>query len=144
MLDLRGEGQGDFPAKSPKFQIEFGRVKWVKYLVLAATCPNMQQGRLLYCNPRHHNYFTYLMEFTASKMDFPSPYCILSPGKHLRNINIDPSELRENLTWNPVEGYIIRYPYISTNVFRTTWNWVNLLDPKQERTTYLPDVIHCV
>ena len=51
-------------------------------------------------------------------MDFPSPYCIHSPGKHLRNINIDPSELRENLTWNPIEGYIIRYPYISTNVFR--------------------------
>ena len=56
-------------------------------------------------------------------MDFPSPYCIHSPGKHLRNINIDPSELRENLTWNPIEGYIIRYPYISTNVFR---NYVEL------------------
>ena len=51
----------------------------------------------------------YLMEFTASKMDFCSRYCIHSPGKHLRNINIDPSELRENLAWNPVEGYIIRY-----------------------------------
>ena len=60
----------------------------------------------------------YLMEFTASKMDFCSRYCIHSPGKHLRNINIDPSELRENLAWNPVEGYIIRYPYIFSNVFR--------------------------
>ena len=27
MLDLRSEGQGNFPAKSPKFQVEFGRVK---------------------------------------------------------------------------------------------------------------------
>jgi hypothetical protein len=78
MSDLRSEGRGDFPAKSQKLQSEVGRVKSVKYLVLAATCPNMQQGRLLYFNPRHHNYFTYLMEFTAFKKDFPSPCCILS------------------------------------------------------------------
>ena len=60
----------------------------------------------------------YLMEFTASKMEFCSRDCSHFPGKHLRNINIDPSELRQNLTWNPVEGYITRYPKKFSNVFR--------------------------
>ena len=65
-------------------------------------------------------------------MDFPSPYCIHSPGKHLRNINIDPSELRENLTWNPIEGYIIRYPYISTNVFRNYMELSESVGPQRK------------
>ena len=37
----------------------------------------------------------HLMELRGSEIDFPGSYCTLSDEKQLRNINIDPSGLKE-------------------------------------------------
>jgi hypothetical protein len=37
----------------------------------------------------------HLMELRGSEIDFPGSFCTLSDEKQLRNINIDPSDLKE-------------------------------------------------